>query len=119
GLDDTAQSATRATSRLQKLNQAMDRLGGDSGRGRATRGRNAEVRNRKRPTRSRSTRRRGGGKLGRLLDFGSRALDFLPSMPMGAAPVAAMNGGGAKGKCGKRAAVLGVGTALSLMTSSA
>ncbi|MBF4270124.1 hypothetical protein EAY71_25005, partial [Vibrio anguillarum] len=35
GLDDTAQSATRATSRLQKLNQAMDRLGGDSGRGRA------------------------------------------------------------------------------------
>ncbi|ENI8058102.1 phage tail tape measure protein [Vibrio vulnificus] len=119
GLDDTAQSATRATSRLQKLNQAMDRLGGDSGRGRATRGRNAEVRNRKRPTRSRSTRRRGGGKLGRLLDFGSRALDFLPSMPMGAAPVAAMNGGGAKGKWGKRAAVLGGGTALSLMTSSA
>lgn len=117
GLDDTAQSATRATSRLQKLNQAMDRLGGDSGRDRATRGRNAKVRNRKLPTRSRSTRRRG--KLGRLLDFGSSALDFLPSMPIGASSVSAMNDGGAKGKWGKRAAVLGGGTALSLMTSSA
>ncbi|EOD9110293.1 phage tail tape measure protein [Vibrio parahaemolyticus] len=115
GLDETAESATRATSRLNKLTQALDRVGQGGGRSRPTRGRDAAVRDRSRPTRSRNRSRRRGGKLGRLLDFGSRALDFLPSAAPVQAPAAAFSGN----KWGKRAAVLGGGTALSMMTSSA
>lgn len=120
GLDGTAESATKATSRLARLSKVIDGLGNDKRR--STRGRDAlDDRSSKRSRKSKRSRtiepRKRGGKLGRLLDFGSKAFDFLPtSMP--AASLAADTKSN-KGKWGKRAALLGGGTALSLMTTSA
>ncbi|MFH4464984.1 phage tail tape measure protein [Vibrio diabolicus] len=122
GLDSTAESAQKATSRLSRLNQTLDNLGNNGGRGRnryQRGGASTASRRKSRPRRARLSRRRG--KFGRLLDLGSRLTDFLPMGGMGA-PVpafAASSNGSAKGKWGKRAAVLGGGTALSLLTSSA
>ena len=122
GLDGTAESAQKATSRLSRLNQTLDNLGNNGGRGRnryQRDGASTSSRRKSRPKRARLSRR--GGKFGRLLDLGSRLTDFLPMGGMGApAPAfAASSNGSAKGKWGKRAAVLGGGTALSLLTSSA
>ncbi|MCE3221676.1 phage tail tape measure protein [Vibrio diabolicus] len=122
GLDSTAESAQKATSRLSRLNQTLDNLGNNGGRGRnryQRDGASTASRRKSRPRRARLSRRRG--KFGRLLDLGSRLTDFLPMGGMGApAPAfAASSNGSAKGKWGKRAAVLGGGTALSLLTSSA
>ncbi|HDM8224789.1 TPA: phage tail tape measure protein [Vibrio campbellii] len=122
GLDGTAESAQKATSRLSRLNQTLDNLGNNGGRGRnryQRDGASTSSRRKSRPKRARLSRR--GGKFGRLLDLGSRLTDFLPMGGMGApAPAfAASSNGFAKGKWGKRAAVLGGGTALSLLTSSA
>lgn len=122
GLDSTAESAQKATSRLSRLNQTLDNLGSNGGRGRnryQRDGASTASRRKSRPRRARLSRRRG--KFGRLLDLGSRLTDFLPMGGMGApAPAfAASSNGSAKGKWGKRAAVLGGGTALSLLTSSA
>ncbi|HBB9946552.1 TPA: phage tail tape measure protein [Vibrio parahaemolyticus] len=122
GLDGTAESAQKATSRLFRLNQTLDNLGNNGGRGRnryQRDGASTSSRRKSRPKRARLSRR--GGKFGRLLDLGSRLTDFLPMGGMGApAPAfAASSNGSAKGKWGKRAAVLGGGTALSLLTSSA
>ncbi|MBD1559516.1 phage tail tape measure protein [Vibrio sp. S9_S30] len=122
GLDGTAESAQKATSRLSRLNQTLDNLGNNGGRGRnryQRDGASTTSRRKSRPKRARLSRR--GGKFGRLLDLGSRLTDFLPMGGMGApAPAfASSSNGSAKGKWGKRAAVLGGGTALSLLTSSA
>ncbi|HCE2126291.1 phage tail tape measure protein [Vibrio parahaemolyticus] len=122
GLDGTAESAQKATSRLSRLNQTLDNLGNNGGRGRnryQRDGASTTSRRKSRPKRARLSRR--GGKFGRLLDLGSRLTDFLPMGGMAApAPAfAASSNGSAKGKWGKRAAVLGGGTALSLLTSSA
>ena len=122
GLDGTAESAQKATSRLSRLNQTLDNLGNNRGRGRnryQRDGASTSSRRKSRPKRARLSRR--GGKFGRLLDFGSRLTDFLPMGGMGApaSAFAASSNGSAKGKWGKRAAVLGGGTALSLLTSSA
>ncbi|WP_434633242.1 phage tail tape measure protein [Vibrio sp. SCSIO 43086] len=122
GLDSTAESAQKATSRLSRLNQTLDNLGNNGGLGRnryQRDGASTASRRKSRPRRARLSRRRG--KFGRLLDLGSRLTDFLPMGGMGApAPAfAASSNGSAKGKWGKRAAVLGGGTALSLLTSSA
>ncbi|HGZ7337184.1 phage tail tape measure protein [Vibrio parahaemolyticus] len=122
GLDGTAESAQKATSRLSRFNQTLDNLGNNGGRGRnryQRDGASTSSRRKSRPKRARLSRR--GGKFGRLLDLGSRLTDFLPMGGMGApAPAfAASSNGSAKGKWGKRAAVLGGGTALSLLTSSA
>lgn len=122
GLDGTAESAQKATSRLSRLNQTLDNLGNNGGRGRnryQRDGASTSSRRKSRPKRARLSRR--GGKFGRLLELGSRLTDFLPMGGMGApAPAfAASSNGSAKGKWGKRAAVLGGGTALSLLTSSA
>ncbi|MBE4293177.1 phage tail tape measure protein [Vibrio parahaemolyticus] len=122
GLDGTAESAQKATSRLSRLNQTLDNLGNNGGRGRnryQRDGASTASRRKSRPRRARLSRRRG--KFGRLLDLGSRLTDFLPMGGMAApAPAfAASSNGSAKGKWGKRAAVLGGGTALSLLTSSA
>ncbi|HCG7105006.1 TPA: phage tail tape measure protein [Vibrio parahaemolyticus] len=122
GLDGTAESAQKATSRLSRLNQTLDNLGNNGGRGRnryQRDGASTTNRRKSRPKRARLSRR--GGKFGRLLDLGSRLTDFLPMGGMAApAPAfAASSNGSAKGKWGKRAAVLGGGTALSLLTSSA
>ncbi|MGI9835660.1 phage tail tape measure protein [Vibrio vulnificus] len=121
GLDGTAESAQKATSRLSRLNQTLDNLGnnGDRGRNRYQRdGASSSSRRKSRPKRARLSRR--GRKFGRLLDLGSRLTDFLPMGNMGAtAPAFASSNGSAKGKWGKRAAVLAGGTALSLLTSSA
>lgn len=122
GLDSTAESAQKATSRLSRLNQTLDNLGNNGGLGRnryQRDGASTASRRKSRPRRARLSRRRG--KFGRLLDLGSRLTDFLPMGCMGApAPAfAASSNGSAKGKWGKRAAVLGGGTALSLLTSSA
>ncbi|MEG3694667.1 phage tail tape measure protein [Vibrio coralliirubri] len=106
GLDDTAKSASKATSRINKLTQALDRMG-RNGTQTPTRGRDARISKRSHRV-NRTSRKRG--KLGRLLDFGSRALDFLPVQ----APAASTNN-----KWNKRAAMLGGGTALSLMTANA
>ena len=119
GLDGTAESAQKATSRLSRLNQTLDNLGNNRGRGRnryQRDGASTSSRRKSRPKRARLSRR--GGKFGRLLDFGSRLTDFLP-MGAPAPAFAASSNGSAKGKWGKRAAVLGGGTALSLLTSSA
>ncbi|HCE2195104.1 TPA: phage tail tape measure protein [Vibrio parahaemolyticus] len=122
GLDGTAESAQKATSRLSRLNQTLDNLGNNGGRGRnryQRDGASTASRRKSRPRRARLSRRRG--KFGRLLDLGSRLTDFLPMGGMAApAPAfAASSNGSAKGKWGKRAAVLGGGTALSVLTSSA
>ncbi|QCO86388.1 phage tail tape measure protein [Vibrio neocaledonicus] len=119
GLDGTAESAQKATSRLSRLNQTLDNLGNNGGRGRnryQRDGASTSSRRKSRPKRARLSRR--GGKFGRLLDLGSRLTDFLP-MGAPAPAFAAPSNGSAKGKWGKRAAVLGGGTALSLLTSSA
>ncbi|MCG6443685.1 phage tail tape measure protein [Vibrio parahaemolyticus] len=124
GLDGTAESAQKATSRLSRLNQTLDNLGNNGGRGRnryQRDGASTTSRRKSRPKRARLSRR--GGKFGRLLDLGSRLTDFLPmggmAAPAPAPAFAASSNGSAKGKWGKRAAVLGGGTALSLLTSSA
>ncbi|MBE4346716.1 phage tail tape measure protein [Vibrio parahaemolyticus] len=122
GLDGTAESAQKATSRLSRLNQTLDNLGNNGGRGRnryQRDGASTASRRKSRPRRARLSRRRG--KFGRLLDLGSRLTDFLPMGGMAApAPAfAASSNGSVKGKWGKRAAVLGGGTALSVLTSSA
>ncbi|ELB2176286.1 TPA: phage tail tape measure protein [Vibrio parahaemolyticus] len=124
GLDGTAESAQKATSRLSRLNQTLDNLGNNGGRGRSRYqrdGASTTSRRKSRPKRARLSRR--GGKFGRLLDLGSRLTDFLPmggmAAPAPAPAFAASSNGSAKGKWGKRAAVLGGGTALSLLTSSA
>lgn len=121
GLDGTADSAKKATSRLSRLNQTLDNLGNNGGRGRnryQREGASTSSRRKSRPKRARLSRR--GGKFGRLLDLGSRLTDFLPMGGMAApAMAAAPSKGMGKGKWGKRAAVLGGGTALSLLTSSA
>lgn len=124
GLDGTAESAQKATSRLSRLNQTLDNLGNNGGRGRnryQRDGASTTSRRKSRPKRARLSRR--GGKFGRLLDLGSRLTDFLPmggmAAPASAPAFAASSNGSAKGKWGKRAAVLGGGTALSLLTSSA
>ncbi|UTZ27755.1 phage tail tape measure protein [Vibrio campbellii] len=119
GLDGTAESAQKATSRLSRLNHTLDNLGNNTGRGRnryQRDGASTSSRRKSRPKRARLSRR--GGKFGRLLDFGSRLTDFLP-MGAPAPAFAASSNGSAKGKWGKRAAVLGGGTALSMLTSSA
>lgn len=110
GLDDTASSATRATSRLSGLNRAMDRIGRNNRS--VTGGRTATSR-----TRGRTSTSRRGGKLGRLMSFGSSALDILPFGSTDAAPVAGSARRG--GKWGKRAAILGGGTALSMLATNA
>ncbi|ELX7527406.1 phage tail tape measure protein [Vibrio parahaemolyticus] len=120
GLDGTAESAQKATSRLSRLNQTLDNLG--NGRGRNRYQREGASTSSRRKSRSKSARlSRRGGKFGRLLDLGSRLTDFLPMGGMGApAPAfAASSNGSTKGKWGKRAAVLGGGTALSMLTASA
>lgn len=119
GLDGTAESAQKATSRLSRLNHTLDNLGNNRGRGRnryQRDGASTSSRRKSRPKRARLSRR--GGKFGRLLDFGSQLTDFLP-MGAPAPAFAASSNGSAKGKWGKRAAVLGGGTALSMLTSSA
>lgn len=119
GLDGTADSAKKATSRLSRLNQTLDNLGNKGGRGRYQReGASTSSRRKSRPKRARLSRR--GGKFGRLLDLGSRLTDFLPMGGMAApAMAAAPSKGMGKGKWGKRAAVLSGGTALSMLTASA
>ncbi|MDG2881825.1 hypothetical protein P7M59_28440, partial [Vibrio parahaemolyticus] len=97
-------------------------LGNNGGRGRnryQRDGASTTSRRKSRPKRARLSRR--GGKFGRLLDLGSRLTDFLPMGGMAApAPAfSASSNSSVKGKWGKRAAVLGGGTALSLLTSSA
>jgi TP901 family phage tail tape measure protein len=105
-LDATSASASRATSRLNGLSRAMDRMGrGNSSFG----GRNT--------TRKRGRARARGGKLGRLMSLGSSALDYLPFGSNDASPVAGSKRKG--GKWGKRAAIFGGGTALSMLATSA
>lgn len=121
GLDGTADSAKKATSRLSRLNQTLDNLGNKGGRGQnryQREGASTSSRRKSRSKRARLSRR--GGKFGRLLDLGSRLTDFLPMGGMAApAMAAAPSKGMGKGKWGKRAAVLGGGTALSMLTASA
>lgn len=113
GLDKTSESAQRATSRLSRLNQTLDRLG-QGGQGRYQRNGASISRSNQRPSRRTSRR---GGKFGRLLGLGSHIADMLP---IGGAPAASLAPSGSKaGKWGKRAAILGGGTALSMLTSSA
>lgn len=114
GLDGTASSATKATNRLARLNSTLDRLGRNSqqGGGYQRGGDGIETKRSKRNRSARIKSRRRGGKFGRLLNLGSTIFDTVS----GVAPAAM---GGAKGKWGKRAAVLGGGTALSMMTANA
>lgn len=109
GLDDTEDSATRATSRLNGLNRAMDRLGRNNRS--VAGGRDATSR---RKNRQNSSSR--GGKFGRLMSAGSSALDFLPFGSNDATATGAVRRGG---KWGKRAAILGGGTALSMLATNA
>lgn len=119
GLDGTSKSAEKAASRLSRLNKTLDNLGKNDNRSGYQRQGASTSKNRKsRPKKARMSRR--GGKLGRLLNLGSRLTDFLPSgMSAPASAMAASSSNKSKGKWGKRAALLGGGTALSLLTSSA
>ncbi|NGZ17571.1 phage tail tape measure protein [Vibrio aestuarianus] len=121
GLDGTANSAKNATSRLSRLNQTLDNLGNKGGRGQSRYQREGASTSSRRKSRSKRARlSRRGGKFGRLLDLGSRLTDFLPMGGMAApAMAAAPSKGMGKGNWGKRAAVLGGGTALSMLTASA
>lgn len=110
GLDGTAASATRAASRLSRLNQVMDGLGSSRT---PIRNRGARFAPEKRPRRRPSTR---GGKWGRLLGLGSTLLDFLPGVD---SPSMNASSGAQGGRWKRRAAMLGGGAALSLMTASA
>ena len=94
GLDSTADSATRATARLNQLSRALDRV--DSSRG--NRGRNGNN--------SRSSRR---GRASRLLDVG---LDLAPTQETSSSSRS-------RNIWGRRAALLSGGTALSMVTSNA
>lgn len=119
GLDGAAKSATLATSRINKLSQAMDRLGNGKN-GRRSGARNETGKRSSRGPRASHARVRRGGKVGRLLDFGSRALDFLPNISSPTSAVASIKPkSSGKSKWGKRAAMLTGGTAMSLMASSA
>jgi hypothetical protein len=121
GLDGTANSAKNATSRISRLNQTLDNLGNKGGRGQSRYRREGASTSSRRKSRSKRARlSRRGGRFGRLLDLGSRLTDFLPMGGMAApAMAAAPSKGMGKGSWGKRAAVLGGGTALSMLTASA
>lgn len=106
GLENTAESADRATSRLNQLTKAIDNLGKNK---HPVQGKKAILNKRTRSNRKKMNR----GKLGRLINLGSTALDYIPSAIPTQAPQIPSS------KWGKRAAMLGGGTALSLMTANA
>ncbi|EDP57243.1 phage tail tape measure protein, partial [Vibrio sp. AND4] len=112
GLDGTAKSAQKATSRLSRLNQTLDNIGNNGGRGRNRYQRDGASTSSRKSRSKRARLSRRGGKFGGLLEL----TDFLP---IGTPAPGASSNSSAKGKWGKRAAVLGGGTALSLLTSSA
>lgn len=109
GLDGTADSAQKATTRLSRLNRTLDNLGSDSHRGSSRQSR----RERSGRRGSRSSRRGRSGVLERVQNILPSGSDLLQPSPQ-----ASVNERG-RGKWGRRAAMLGGGTALSLMTTSA